>query len=423
MLNEDLIEMALENNIQEGWVETTLGQSVNLIGGGTPKTTINEYWDGNIPWLSVVDFNDDNRWVSKTEKNITKLGLDKSSTKLLNKGDVIISARGTVGALAQLKHPMTFNQSCYGIREKENVTSENFMFYLIKYSIQKINRNVHGAVFDTITKQTFDFINILLPPLPEQKAIANILTAFDDKIELLQNQNKTLETMAQTIFKEWFGKYQIGDKLPEGWRVYRLGDITSKFATGLNPRKNFVLGRGNNFYVTIKNMGNNQIILNDKCDKITDEALLKINKRSNLQKGDFLFSGIGTIGRVYTLPMTPKNWNISESVFTIRADENSIKMGILYNLLLSKQFQHYCQQLASGSVQRGIRMADLKNYEIALPDIKMQGHINSILESNLLKTQSNNSQIQSLTKTRDTLLPKLMSGQVRVNNLKQTADA
>ena len=115
--------MSFENNIPEGWVDTTLGESINLIGGGTPKTTIEEYWDGDIPWLSVVDFNNDNRWVSNTEKTITKLGLDKSSTKLLNKGDVIISARGTVGALAQLKYPMTFNQSCYGIRQKENITS------------------------------------------------------------------------------------------------------------------------------------------------------------------------------------------------------------------------------------------------------------------------------------------------------------
>ena len=94
------------------------------------RTTVEEYWNGDIPWLSVVDFNNDNRWVLDTEKTITKLGLDKSSTKLLNKGDVIISARGTVGALAQLKYPMAFNQSCYGIRQKENITTENFMFLL-----------------------------------------------------------------------------------------------------------------------------------------------------------------------------------------------------------------------------------------------------------------------------------------------------
>ena len=106
----------------EKWVDYPLSDCIKIIGGGTPKTSKEEYWNGNIPWLSVVDFNNDNRWVISTEKNITKLGLDESSTKLLEKGDVIVSARGTVGAMAQLKYPMAFNQSCYGIRFKENKT-------------------------------------------------------------------------------------------------------------------------------------------------------------------------------------------------------------------------------------------------------------------------------------------------------------
>src|SRR5690606_21962520 len=157
--------------------KTNLGNSIKLVGGGTPSTSIPEYWDGEIPWLSVVDFNNDNRWVSTAEKSITDLGLKKSSTKLLNKGDIIISARGTVGAMAQLKGAMAFNQSCYGIKEIENVSAIDFLFYLLKYSLKQINRNTYGAVFDTITTKTFDFINILLPPLPEQKSIAEILTA------------------------------------------------------------------------------------------------------------------------------------------------------------------------------------------------------------------------------------------------------
>ena len=96
------------NNIPEWWVETTLGKSINLVGGGTPITSNPDFWNGTIPWLSVVDFNNDNRWVYSAEKSITELGLRKSSTKLLNIGDIIISARGTVGAMAQLKNKMAF---------------------------------------------------------------------------------------------------------------------------------------------------------------------------------------------------------------------------------------------------------------------------------------------------------------------------
>ena len=109
----------------------TLSSLIDLIGGGTPKTTVKEYWNGDIPWLSVVDFNNDSRWVSDAEKKITEEGVHNSSTRILEKSDIIISARGTVGVLAQLSRPMAFNQSCYGIRAKDGV-NQDYLFYLLK---------------------------------------------------------------------------------------------------------------------------------------------------------------------------------------------------------------------------------------------------------------------------------------------------
>lgn len=243
---------------------TTLGDVAEIIGGGTPKTSNTEYWNGGIPWLSVVDFNDDNRWVYRTDKSITQKGLKNSSTRLLNAGDLIISARGTVGAFAQLKIPMAFNQSCYGLRAKEN-SENNFLYYLLKQNIQQIKKNVHGAVFDTITREIFDQIEIIFPLLPEQRAIAAVLSSLDDKIELLREQNKTLEATAQAIFKEWFVKFnfpvefevkseklkmkslgykdaggkminsELG-KIPEGWRIGSLSNIAN-FLNGLALQK------------------------------------------------------------------------------------------------------------------------------------------------------------------------------------------
>lgn len=105
-----------------------LSDVMELIGGGTPKTTTPEYWNGNIPWLSVKDFNNDARFVYKTEKSITSLGLKNSSTTLLQKGDMIISARGTVGEIASIPFPMAFNQSCYGLRAKKNIVTEDYLY-------------------------------------------------------------------------------------------------------------------------------------------------------------------------------------------------------------------------------------------------------------------------------------------------------
>ena len=173
------------------WKECTLNNIMDLIGGGTPKTSRAEYWNGDIPWLSVKDFNNENRYVYETEKSITKLGLDNSSTKLLQKDDIIISARGTVGEMAMIPFPMAFNQSCYGIRGKEGI-NQIFLYYLVKNSIRKLKVITHGSVFDTITRDTFSNINVLVPNMEIQQAISSVLMSIDDKIEGNQKINKNL---------------------------------------------------------------------------------------------------------------------------------------------------------------------------------------------------------------------------------------
>lgn len=121
------------------WNKGTLIEYIDLIGGGTPKTSVAEYWSGNIPWLSVKDFNNDNRYVYTTEKHISEQGLLNSSTKLLQKDDIIISARGTVGELAMIPFPMAFNQSCYGIRAKDGL-NKAFLYYLLKNKIKELKK-------------------------------------------------------------------------------------------------------------------------------------------------------------------------------------------------------------------------------------------------------------------------------------------
>ena len=172
-------------------LKSSLIDIVELISGGTPKTSKSEYWGGNIYWLSVKDFNNENRYVYTSEKNITEEGLNNSSTKLLQKDDIIISARGTVGELAMIPFPMAFNQSCYGIRAKEGIDS-TFLYYLMKNSIRKLKAITHGSVFDTITKETFANIEVDIPNIETQRCIARFLADIDDKIEINQWINNNL---------------------------------------------------------------------------------------------------------------------------------------------------------------------------------------------------------------------------------------
>ena len=180
----------------EEWKEYKYTDIAYLIGGGTPKTTESTYWNGNIPWLSVKDFCGGDKYVYCTEKSITDLGLRNSSAKLLKKEDIIISARGTVGEVAMIPFEMSFNQSCFGIRAKNNLVIPDYLYYLTKTKIGELKSAAHGSVFDTITKDTFEHIICQLPDLKTQKKIAAILSSLDSKIELNRRINDNLDKAA-----------------------------------------------------------------------------------------------------------------------------------------------------------------------------------------------------------------------------------
>lgn len=227
--------------------------------------------------------------------------------------------------------------------------------------------------------------------------------------------------MAENLYKEWFVRFRFPgyedvtfeNGIPKEWQKVKLDDVLNKIATGLNPRKNFVLGEGENFYVTIKNMADNTVYLDDKCDKVNDEAIIKINKRSDLKTGDLLFSGIGTIGRVCLIDISTDNWNISESIFTMRANQK-ISSKFLYMLLLSQDVQNYCQSKANGSAQKGIRMGDLRKYTFLLPTKNIINNFTDQISPILSNVSLLRNENKNLIQQRDMLLPRLMSGKLKV---------
>lgn len=312
------------------------------------------------------------------------------------------------------------------LRAKEGVNPK-YLYQILRgnstiNALQLLAESRSGT-FPQITFSELSNIEVNVPAEDIQNMVVSILSSLDAKIETNNKLNEKLEEMAQAIFKSWFVDFEpFKDKpfhetelgmIPEGWEVVSLDELTSKFGTGLNPRKNFVLGHGNNYYVTIKNMNNNRIYLDDKCDKVDDEALLKINARSKLKKGDLLFSGIGTIGRVAMVNEEPKNWNTSESVFNMHPSELCTS-EFLYVLLLSDVFQKFVKMNALGAVQQGIRMASLKSYTIAIPEKKVMLSFCSIIKPIVDYIQSNNEENDRLASLRDTLLPRLMSGELIV---------
>ena len=182
-------------SIPKEWECEILISIIEIISGGTPSTQIKEYWDGEIPWLSVDDFNTGNRYPSKAAKKITEEGLKKSATNMLLPGMLIISARGTVGVIAQMKAPMAFNQSCYGLNTVNEYLSNDYLYYYLTFFIRFIGFKSYGSVFDVITRSSFDEVFIPInKKSDEQGMIVEKLTAIDTK---LHSEQSYLEKMQQ----------------------------------------------------------------------------------------------------------------------------------------------------------------------------------------------------------------------------------
>ena len=385
------------------WKEYKLGEIVHIIGGGTPKTFEPKYWNGSIPWLSVVDFNNGNKYVYDAEKYITQEGLENSSTRLLKKGDIIISARGTVGAMAMIGREMAFNQSCYGIRNSELVDN-HYLFYLLKNSINELKQNSHGGVFDTITRETFNMIEISLPPLPEQIRIASILSSLDDKIDLLHRENKTLEAMAETLFRQWFI-----EEAKEDWEENPLGKCIKLVGGGTPKTSEERFWNGNVFWLSGGDIANNHKSFVSSSEKSISEDGLNNSSAKLLPENAMVISARGTVGK-YCLLSKPMAF--SQSNYGILPIYNDC---YFFTYLLVAYHIDELQSAAYGSVFDTITTKTFEGVSVLIPkETSYIVEFEKMIEPYFSKMKQNNKQIQTLIQQRDSLLPKLMSGEVKI---------
>lgn len=196
----------------EGWETSTFDHCITILTGGTPKTSVPSYWNGNIPWFSVVDApTESDVYVLDTTKKITQDGLNNSAASILPENTVIISARGTVGKLALTSGNMTMNQSCYGIRGS-NGYGQYFILQALKNILNELKNNTHGSVFDTITRETFSTISTTLPSLRLAQPYENMVSKYFKRILVNCEESRTLSGLRDLLLpKLMSGEISIRD--------------------------------------------------------------------------------------------------------------------------------------------------------------------------------------------------------------------
>lgn len=402
--------MSLVTSIPEGWIKTTLVEiSRKMYSGGTPSTKQEKYYGGKIPWIRTqeVVFN----FIKETAVKITELGLKNSSARFIPIETVIVAMYGnSAGRVALTKIEATTNQACCNIICDLKISNPYFLFYNLLWRYKEIESKANGAAQQNLSVGVLKGLEITLPSIEEQKSIADILTAFDDKIELLKVQNETLEEILQSIFKEWFGKYHEADKLPEGWRTGTLGDIADHIKENIKPFDNPNL-EYYHFSLPAYDNGLNPVI--EKGESI------KSNKYSVKNKS-FLVSKLNPFTpRIWTIQNTAKNY-ICSTEFQVVKPHNESLFSLIHCFLNSDRFTKELSQKIKGtsSSHQRVNPQDIFDVTLIIPNEVDIIKLDELIRPLILKKGINLDQIQILKQTRDTLLPKLMSGEVRVNEFK-----
>ena len=433
------------------WPTVPVSAVATAVIGGTPSRSVPDYWNGSIPWATARDVAAvTGRYLDRTEEFITNDGLRNSAAKLFPRGTVVITARGTVGALAQLGREMAFNQTCYAIIPKTAVADKDFLFYALKATIGWMRTLRYGTVFDTITTQTFDHWLIPLPPLPEQHAIAHILGTLDDKIELNRRMSETLEQMVRAIFKAWFidfepvrakmeGRWQRGQSLPglpahlydlfpdrlvaselgeipEGWKATRLGNVLRELVSGGRP-KGGAVDEG------VPSIGAENIIGLGKYDFSKEKYIPREffeelqRKGAAVRPGDVLLSKDGSIGRktYFDCGFPHAECAVNEHVFIVRA-QRPCQQGYLFFWLDQDWMTQEIISLNSNSAQPGINQQGVRSLPLLMaPDAVVEA-FDQVVRPLTDRLFTACLESRTLAALRDALLPKLIRGEIRVKD-------
>ena len=388
------------------WKECKLGDvCANVLTGGTPLTKKTEYhFNGTVPWLKTKEVNFCR--IHDTENYISELGLANSSAKLVPANSVIVAMYGqgdTAGRVAINKIPLTTNQACCNLVIDDVSADYQFIYYLLKNSyFELVQRKTGSAQPNLNTKLIKDF-EITLPLLPEQRAIASVLSSLDDKIDLLHRQNQTLEAMAETLFRQWFV-----EEAEEGWEEVYLNDVISVKGGTTPSTKKTEYWDGDIYWTSPRDLSNHtSVFMFDTNRKITDRGLAKIGS-GLLSIGTVLLSSRAPIGY---LAITEIPLAINQGYIAIVCD----KMVSNYFIYLwCKANMGEIKNQGNGSVFQEIAKSVFKEINIIIPPSPLLDDFDKEISPIFSKIKINQQQIHTLEKLRDTLLPKLMSGEVRV---------
>lgn len=432
------------------WEVKKISEVSDVIGGGTPSSKVIEYYGGNIPWITPKDLsNYKYRKISKGARYITELGLEKSSARLLPKNSVLLTSRAPIGYVAIADGKIATNQGFKSLVLKSGY-DHDFFYYLLKNNIPLFESRASGSTFKEISGQVLKDTELLIPLYEEQIKIGNLLKSLDHKIELNTKTNETLEKLAQALFKSWFVDFdpvKVKEKLkqeggdldskakelgmskeilelfpdefeesnlgmiPKGWSISEIGKEIDVVGGGTPSTKvNEYWENGSIYWTTPKDLSkkNDKIII-DTERKITGSGLAKIS------------SGLLPVNTVLMSSRAPVGY-LALAKVPIAINQGYIAMKCKKTLTPEYVIQ-WCEsvmdeikQRASGTTFAEISKKNFKPIHVIVPKNKTITAYTKVVSELYKKIEKNTQQNKNLTQLRDTLLPKLLSGEITIES-------
>lgn len=384
------------------WKECTISDLGEVVGGATPSTKKPEnYENGKIPWITPKDLSTlSGRYIIRGERNITETGLNSCSAKLLPPKTILFSSRAPIGYIAIAANEMSTNQGFKSVVPNAD-TDYMFLYYLLIFNKDNIENMGSGTTFKEVSGNTMKSIKVRVPvDKEEQHRIGAILSALDDKIAINTAINENLEQQAQTLFKSWFADFEpFGGVMPDDWRIGTAAEIIE-----FHDSKRVPLS------------GTER----DKMEKIYPYygATSRMDYVDNyLFDGVYLLLGedgtvIGANGFPILQYVYGKFWVNNHA--HILTGKLGYTVECLYLLFSLTNIKH----IVTGAVQQKVSQANLKKVPVIIPDIQSLEQFNNTIEPIFGAIRNYRDENDRLSALRDTLLPKLMNGEIDVSEVK-----
>lgn len=405
------------------WKEVRLGDVCSIQRGASPRPIQKFISKEGMPWVKIADATGiSSRYISSTSEYIIKEGISKS--RIVHPGDLIVSNSATPGLPKFMAIEACVHDGWLIIRDLDGI-DKVFLYYVFINIRKRLSNQANGSVFMNLkTDIVKDFV-IKLPALEDQCRIASILSSLDRKIELNNKINADLEEMAQAIFKNWFvdfepfkdGKFvdsELG-MIPEGWKVGKITDIgcliTDYVSNGsfASLKQNVHLYETKEYAQFIRNTDLKTNTFSVYVDKHSYDFLSK----STLYGNEIIISNVGDVGSVHLCPKLDIPMTLGNNIIMLRPNEKE------YNYFLYLWFKYFSGQgliqgIKGGSAQPKFNKTDFKNLPLLIPSFEIIERSYWIFESMFSILSSNVKENSRLSLLRDTLLPRLMSGELEV---------